>query len=157
MGLFDSKRKKKGNAIDSLLAEDALSEFTDAEKQQQDSRTQAEAALQTAILQFGQMFGGSEENLDDFVPKGEFGYEITNPVMVTNLANSYHYLNRLECVNGDPIEYSRIYSKGSSSLKHPVDVYDIKNKKTGKTLRSIYIYGYGKEMSKRTPTGLRFK
>jgi len=151
MGLFDFF-KKKGNTADSLLAKDTLNEFSSVEKQRQDSETQFEEALQAAILQIEQKGG-----LDNFVPKGEFGYEITNPIMVTNVANGYHYLNRLECVNGNPIEYSRIGSMSNSSFKSPIDMYNIKNAKTGEKFRNIYVYAYGKEMSMKTPTGLRFK
>jgi hypothetical protein len=157
MGLFDFFKKKKEIKADSLLADDALDEFLNVEKKQGDSRTQFEVDLQAALLQIGLLGGNNQEDLSKFIPKGEFGYTETNPVMVTNIANGYHYLNRLECVNGDPIKYSRIGSMRSSVLQKPLDIYNITNAKTGEILKKIYIYGYGNEMSLRTPEGLRFK
>lgn len=158
MGLFDFLKKKEETTPDNWSADDALNEFSEVEKQQNESNAQFATDLQDALLKFAQQFGGNiQEDLNQFVPKGEFGYEETNPVMVTTLAESYHYLNRLECLNGNPIEYSRIGSMASSVLKRPMDVYNVKNARTGETLRKIYIYAYGKELSMKTPKGLRFK
>jgi hypothetical protein len=159
MGLFDFLQKKEEETTpDSLSADDALDEFSKVEKQQNESDAQFAVDLQNAILKLAQQLGENiQEDLDQFVPKGEFGYEETNPVMVTTLAESYYYLNRLECINGDPIEYSRIGSMSSSVVKRPMDVYNVKNARTGETLRNIYIYGYGKKLSMKTPKGFRFK
>jgi len=118
----------------------------------------------------------------NYIPIGEFGYDITNPIMARGIGHGYKYLDSIECSNGDPIRYERVGSfnanaipitekKGditffvnSSSLEDlsteqlskPIDGYHIYNSRTDEEIAFLYIYPYSHETSKTIPSGFRF-
>ena len=104
---------------------------------------------------------GNSGNRDTrgFVPKGKFGYELTNPIMTAGIAQGYVYLNQLMCENGDDINYRRIgsFSSGLKELPSPVDGYTIINSRTGIVIGTLYIYAYSHGNSVQAPEGFSFK
>ena len=96
---------------------------------------------------------------ENFIPKGKFGYEKTNPIMAKGISQGYRYLSKLECENGDRITYDRIGSFGSGvdELPHPMDGYIIMNEMTGEKICTLYIYAYSHENSINAPEGFHLK
>ena len=95
----------------------------------------------------------------DYEPSGKFGYDLTNPIMTTNVRQSYQYLNQLVCSNGDPIQYKRLYScnSGVKELARPLDVYAITNVNTGEALGNLYVYAYSHYASTLVPEGYKMR
>jgi hypothetical protein len=106
-----------------------------------------------------ELLGNKMRDTKNFVPKGKFGYERTNPIMAKGIAQGYVYLNQLKCENGDDIKYNRIgsFSSGLEELPSPVDGYTIMNARTGKEISTLYIYAYSHGSSVQAPEGFRFK
>jgi len=100
-----------------------------------------------------------DKGTKDFKPKGDYGYEMSNPVMVRGITAGYDFLDSLECDDGDPIRYQRhgAFDARSYNLPEPMDGYHIYNKKTGEEIAFMYIYPYSHETSKEPPEGFRFK
>ncbi|MDR1180683.1 MAG: hypothetical protein LBL13_01715 [Bacteroidales bacterium] len=135
--------KKKNSKEEKISSDDALQEFS-----KEKTNYNREFILKLT---------GESDNIDEFVPTGEFGYEPSNPVMAVSVPESYAYLNKLACINGDDISWTRQGSTSTSFLPLPMDIYLITNSKTGKSMKKIYVYVYAKKMSIKTPEGLKFK
>ncbi|MDL2247081.1 hypothetical protein LJB96_05645 [Methanobrevibacter sp. OttesenSCG-928-K11] len=128
--------------------------FDFLKKKQKKEELELGENLRKAVIELSDV---KDENTDEYRPSGEFGYNIDNPVMVRNIVEGYHYLDTLECENNDPIIYSRLGSTMSDKLAHPIDIYEIINEKTNEIIGKIHIYGYGEQLSSKTPKGLKFK
>jgi len=103
--------------------------------------------------------GTTKRDTSNFVPKGKFGYEPTNPIMANGIARGYAYLAQLKRENGDDIKYVRIgsFSSGLDELPRAVDGYAIVNARTGAEICILYNYAYSHDNSMKTPDGFRFK
>lgn len=108
---------------------------------------------------FNEITNTDNEGTENFIPKGKFAYEKSNPIMVKGISQGYRYLSKLELENGDGITYDRIGSFGSGvdELPHPMDGYTIFNELTGKRICTLYIYAYSHENSTNAPEGFKLK
>lgn len=91
----------------------------------------------------------------DEIPNGygEYGSEVTNPVLTTSAHGSEDYLSRLR-FNGQPITYQRLGSTSSDVTSGSIDIYAISF--SGRSLGNIYICPYHKRNSKKAPKGFTF-
>jgi hypothetical protein len=91
----------------------------------------------------------------DVIPwgQGEFGLEITNPIPVCEIIDSFSYLSRLRTENGDTIEFERIGSTSTPDIEYPVDVYKITANNV--EIATIYISPYHRKNSKKAPRGFK--
>lgn len=91
----------------------------------------------------------------DEIPEGygEFGLEITNPIPVSSIPDSYFYLNRLRTQSGSEITYDRIGGMNAPNIEHTVDAYKISV--YGKQIATIYICAYNKKTSSKAPKGFK--
>ena len=153
MGLFDKLFGNKGNDVKKPDEKPNKKRMEIDEK----SADEFDEAFKKAFEGMFPKRGGGD--IQNFTPKGKFGYELLNPIMVTGLAQERVYLNQLECENGDEITYDRVGSaqSGVAELPRPVDAYNIKNAKTGEEVAVLYIYAYSHGNSVQAPEGFRFK
>ena len=109
-----------------------------------------------ALNEFSNSDNGATEN---FKPKGNFGYEKSNPIMTKGISQGYRYLDKLVYENGDKITYNRIgsFQRGLDDLSHPMDGYTIINELTGVEICTLYIYPYSHENSTKAPEGFQLK
>ena len=74
----------------------------------------------------------------------DYGYSLTNPIMMSTIPRSYEYLNRLRTTDGETLEWERIQSINLDlhDVKGViVDQYDLFLK--GEPYKTIYICPYG--------------
>lgn len=88
--------------------------------------------------------------------RGEFGYDVRNPIPIKGIPNNEVYLSSLRLPDGQGITWNRVGSRLSENIPHPVDVYEIFSKK-GRILNNIYLYPYCGKNSEEAPRGLFFK
>lgn len=84
---------------------------------------------------------------------GEFGLELTNPVPVASIPDSYVYLNNLRTEDGDKIKYRREGQVFAHNIKYGVSSYKIFRGE--KEITRIYICPYNKKNSKKAPKGFK--
>ncbi|MDR2839800.1 MAG: hypothetical protein LBV75_00825 [Paludibacter sp.] len=84
---------------------------------------------------------------------GEFGIEITNPIPVRSIPDSYFYLRKLKTTNGESITFDRIGSRRAPNIANVIDAYRISV--NGKQIATIYICPYNKATSKKAPKGFK--
>jgi hypothetical protein len=84
---------------------------------------------------------------------GEFGLEITNPIPVSSIPDSYFYLQKLKTTNGETITFNRIGSMQAPNITNLIDAYKIFV--NGKPRATIYICPYNKETSTKAPKGFK--
>lgn len=84
--------------------------------------------------------------------KGEFGYNMGNPIPVSGVISNNIYLDKLRDQNNEQVTWERIGSFAVENIKHPVDGYKIFNK-GGNLISVIYISSYHKKISDRAPSG----
>ena len=82
---------------------------------------------------------------------GEFGWDVTNPVPTNSPFGSISYLAKLRDINGRKPSYERIGSYTADNIDQMIDGYELKY--NGGNSKTIYICPYGKENSKRPPSG----
>ncbi|MBS9773781.1 MAG: hypothetical protein KGV59_01310 [Tenacibaculum sp.] len=84
---------------------------------------------------------------------GEFGLDITNPIPVRSVPDSYNYLKRLRTAFDDKLTYDRIGSMNAPNIEQIIDAYNLylDNKK----IATIYICPYNKKTSSKAPKGLK--
>jgi hypothetical protein len=72
-----------------------------------------------------------DETEDGKVPGvyGEFGYDATNPIPTKGIPGQIAYLAKLRTENGVKVEYERKYQTRAENIKHPVDMYEIRENK----------------------------
>ena len=93
--------------------------------------------------------------IDDEMPEGygEFGLEITNPIPVSSIPDSYVYLNRLRTQNGSKITYNRIGGMNAPNIKYIIDAYKISVNE--KQVATFYICAYNRKTSFKAPKGFK--
>ena len=93
--------------------------------------------------------------IEDEMPEGygEFGIEITNPIPVSSIPDSYIYLNRLRTQNGSKITYNRIGGMNAPNIKNIIDAYKISVNE--KQVATFYICSYNEKTSCKAPKGFK--
>jgi hypothetical protein len=84
---------------------------------------------------------------------GEFGLEITNPIPVASIPDSYAYLNRLVTNSGARITYNRTGSMSAPNIESLIDEYRIF--RDGSQIATLYICPYNKKTSTKAPKGFK--
>lgn len=87
---------------------------------------------------------------------GTYGVTLTNPVPIKGVQSSYTFLDSLLTNLGEPIQYKRLGSYGSSVTKELIDGYAISTK-SGRSLGTIYICGYCNVVDPDPPVGFIIK
>jgi tetratricopeptide (TPR) repeat protein len=83
---------------------------------------------------------------------GEFGHELTNPIPMHSIPESYLYLRNLTTLDGVPVTYRRTGSKRAPNIIHPIDEYQIFANQM--LIATIYIYPYYCKNAEIAPKGL---
>lgn len=86
---------------------------------------------------------------------GEYGLDITNPIPVDSIDSSFAYLEKLRTMNGSKITYKRKGSTIITSIKKPIDAFEIFE--DDKLITTIYINPYNKYNSQKPPKGFTLK
>ncbi len=102
----------------------------------------------------------SEEGTDqDELPNhiGEFGFSKDNPILLTSIAESGKYLDRLIYIKPGSSQYSwkRNGSIRSTIVSTPIDEYNLLDTDLN-IVKTIYIWPYNKINSKKVPEGFGF-
>ena len=102
----------------------------------------------------------SEEGTDqDELPNhmGEFGFSKDNPILLTSIAESGKYLDRLIYIKPGSSQYSwkRTGSIRSTIVSTPIDEYNLLDTDLN-IVKTIYITPYNKVNSKKLPEGFGF-
>ena len=82
---------------------------------------------------------------------GEFGYDATNPIPTKGIPGSIAYLAKLRTENGVKGEYKRKGCTHAENIKHPVDMYEIRE--NGEYVCMLHLCPYFKENSSIVPKG----
>lgn len=117
-------------------------------------KKEKENPLSELIAQTRDMFG---DGLDvDMLPNGtgEFGWEITNPIPMFSVPESYMYLEGLRFEDNMKVIYNRIGNFSSDVTPHPLDGYQITHP-DGSNRGILYISPYQKRNSNLKPKGLK--
>jgi hypothetical protein len=137
MGLFNFFRKKTNKASNETDPEDFMAEME---------------AMMNKIKE--------EEGTDlDELPNhiGEFGFSKDNPILLTSIAESRKYLDRLIYIKPGSSQYSwkRTGSFSSTIVSTPIDEYNLLDTDLN-IVKTIYIWPYNKVNSKKVPKGFGF-
>jgi hypothetical protein len=86
--------------------------------------------------------------------KGEFGFSLNNPILLTDVSESSAYLDRLIYIKPGSSEYrwQRTGSMRSEIVSAPVDEYNLLDPQNN-IVKTIYIWPYNKVNSKIVPEG----
>ena len=82
---------------------------------------------------------------------GEYG-DLSNPIPINGIVNSYAYLDRLRLPNGAKVKYERIGSFSSDITDQIIDGY-VLSKEDGTELATIYICPYVNASPQKAPKG----
>lgn len=134
MGIFDFFRKNKKKASVDANSEDFMAE------------------MEAIINKIKEEEGTDEDELPNH--KGAFGYSKDNPILLTSISESWHYLNRLIYIKPGSSQYTweRTCSMQSSIVSSPIDEYNLLDTDSN-IVKTIYIWPYNRVNSKKVPEG----
>jgi hypothetical protein len=86
--------------------------------------------------------------------KGEFGFSVDNPILLTSIPESSKYLNKLIYIKPGSSQYTwkRTGSIRSSLVSTPIDEYNLLDTDFN-VIKTIYIWPYNRINSKKVPEG----
>ena len=84
---------------------------------------------------------------------GEFGHDATNPIPTKGIPGSISYLAKLRAQDGVKIEYERKCCIHAENIKHPVDMYEIRENE--EYVCMLHLCPYYKENSAIAPKGFK--
>jgi hypothetical protein len=133
MGIFDLFRKKKKNS---------------EENDEEDFMARMEAMVNKIKEEEGTEY--------DELPnrKGEYGFSIDNPILLTSVSESRKYLDRLIYIKPGSSQYTwqRTGSMRSNIVSTPIDEYNLLDTEFN-VVKTIYIWPYNKINSNKVPEG----
>ena len=83
---------------------------------------------------------------------GEFGHDATNPIPTKGIPGQIAYLAKLRTENGVTVEYERKGHTRAENIKHPIDMYEIRE--NGEYVCMLHLCPYYKENSAIAPKGV---
>ena len=129
MGLFDLFRKKPKKNEDDFLAR-----------------------MEAMVNKIKEEEGTEYDELPNH--RGEYGYSIDNPILLTSVSESRNYLDRLIYIKPGSSQYTwqRTGSMQSNIVSTPIDEYNLLDTEFN-VVKTIYIWPYNKINSNKVPEG----
>ena len=137
MGLFNFFKKKTNKASKESDPDDFMAE------------------MEAMMNKIKEEEGTDQDELPNHI--GEFGFSKDNPILLTSIAESRKYLDRLIYIKSGASQYSwkRTGSFSSTIVSTPIDEYNLLDTDLN-IVKTIYIWPYNKVNSKKVPEGFGF-